>query len=234
MDIIRYSKKFIHYYNNTLPSLLDGVFRKYDIKNAVDLGSGDGSVLYSIFKNGYNEKLRQITAVDISKERISNVRKISDKIICVVGDVCSLDMLESDSFDLVISNQVIEHICNEEKFISEAYRILAENGLFYLSTVFKKWYGWYFYRCNGRWVLDPTHLREYSNTKQLLDMIERHNFELLEDKKVMYWFPITDFIFKRIGIRNNVYCNKFLSLLRNVKIPVIGYYNWEMLLRKKG
>ncbi|MBU1043319.1 MAG: methyltransferase domain-containing protein [Candidatus Omnitrophica bacterium] len=232
MKLDEYSKKYIHYYSDDLPEIIGDIFKQNDIKKFIDLGSGDGSILFALLKKGLLENVESITAVDISEKRISNVRNISDRISCIVSDVGTLPMLESESIDFAISNQVIEHMPEEEGLIKEAFRILSKNGIFYLSTVFKKWYGWYFYRCNGKWALDPTHLKEYTSESQLLDKIKKYNFNILVNKKRMYWFPVSDFIFKRIGINRDAYNNKFFKILRNVKIPIIGYYNWEIVLRK--
>lgn len=234
MEFDKYSKKYIHYYTGEIPTLIKDIFDRYNIKSIADLGSGDGSILDALLKKGYLNNIEKVIAIDISQERINNVKKISDRILCFVADVCKLNMLDTMSLDLTISNQVIEHIPDEEEFIKEAHRVLSKEGLFYLSTVFKKWYGWYFYRCNGKWTLDPTHLREYTNETQLLNIIKKYSFEILENKKTLHWFPITDFIFKRMGLKRNVYDNKIMKLFRNIKIPILGYYNWELVLKKKA
>lgn len=233
MDLDKYSKKFIHYYTCEIPTLIKDLFNKHNIRSIVDLGSGDGAILYTLFKEGYLDNIEKVIAIDISAERINNIRKISNKILCIVADVCRLKMLDNASLDLAISNQVIEHLPDEEKFIKEAYRLLSKDGLFYLSTVFKKRFGWYFYRCNGRWTLDPTHLREYTYENQLLDIIRKYNFEILENRKILQWFAITDFILKRIGLKRNIYDNKIMKFFRNIKVPILGYYNWELVLKKR-
>jgi SAM-dependent methyltransferase len=233
MEIDIYSKKYIHYYSGEILTLIKNIFNKYNIKIMADLGSGDGSILYSLSKNGYLDNMEKVIAVDISKERINNVKKINSKILCVVADVCNLGLRNNIHLDLIISTQVIEHVPDDRKLIEEVYRVLDKKGIFYLSTVFKKWYGWYFYRCNGKWVLDPTHLREYVDDNQLLCLFEKYNFEILENKKKLQWFPITDFIFKRIGVKRDIYNNKILKVFRNIKIPILGYYNWELVLKKR-
>lgn len=232
MGLDKYSKKYIHYYTGEISTFIKDILNKYSIKSIADLGSGDGSILFALFKKGYLNNIEKVIAIDISPERINNVRKISDKILCFVADVCRLEMLDDMCLDLAISNQVIEHIPDEEKYIKEVYRVLSKDGVFYLSTVFKKWFGWYFYRSNGRWTLDPTHLREYTDASQLLNIIKKYNFGILENKKTLQWFPITDFIFKRIGMKRNIYYNKIMRFLRNIKIPILGYYNWELVLKK--
>ena len=46
-----------------------------------------------------------------------------------------LDMkLDDKTIDIVLSNQVIEHITDYEKYISEIKRILREKGLLIIST----------------------------------------------------------------------------------------------------
>lgn len=233
MDITKYSKKYIHYYTEQIPALIEYIFNTYNIKNFADLGCGDGSILYSLLKRGYLNNLKKIIAIDISKERIKNVQKLDSRILCFVSDACDLSILKNIKLDFIISNQVIEHISDDKKFIDEVYKILKIDGLFYISTVFKKWYGWYFYRCNGKWVLDPTHLKEYTDENQLLKIFKKYNFETLKSKKKLYWFPITDFILKRIGLQRDIYRNKFIRFFRNIKIPILGYYNWELALKKK-
>jgi len=234
MKLDEYSKKYIHYYSDDLPELIEVIFNRHTVKRFADLGSGDGSILFALFQKGLLDHVDEITAVDISWDRINNVKKISKRICCIVSDVGNLEMLEGGSLDFVISNQVIEHMPEEEKLLKEAFRILSKGGMFYLSTVFKKWYGWYFYRCNGKWTLDPTHVKEYTDESQLLDIIKKYDFELLVSKKEMFWFPVLDFILKRVGISRDTYENEFLRLLRNIKVPIIGYYNWEILLRNNS
>ncbi|MFH2138261.1 MAG: class I SAM-dependent methyltransferase [Candidatus Omnitrophota bacterium] len=234
MKLEEYSKKYIHYYSDEVPELIEDTFKQRKIKRFADLGSGDGSILFALFKKGLLDNVENITAVDISEDRINNVKNISDRIFCIVADVGNIPMIDNESLDFAVSNQVIEHMPEEDSLIKEAFRTLSKDGILYISTVFKKWYGWYFYRCNGKWTLDPTHLKEYTDETQLLDKIRKYDFELLVNRKSMYWFPVSDFIFKRIGINRNAYNNNFLRLLRYVKIPIIGYYNWEIVLRKNG
>ena len=193
--------------------------------------------LYSLYKRGCLNQSSNVIAVDISKERINNIRKIDDRIKCFAGDISNLTMIKNGSLDFVVSSQVIEHISAHGKAVEEAYRILRAGGLFYLSTVFKKWYGWYFYRAQGRWVLDPTHVREYENTEELLRIVRNYRFEVLQEKKSLCWFPLTDFFLKRIyplRYARIAYNNRLLSWLRRIKVPILGYYNWEMVLKKNN
>lgn len=235
MKLEKYSNQYIHYYTGETPEMVESIFKSMPVNNFADLGSGDGSLLYSLFKHGHLKQTSNVIAVDISRERIDNVSKIDSKIKCFVGDVSSLTMIKDKSFDFVVSNQVIEHTSAHDKVIREACRILRQDGLLYLSTVFKKWYGWYFYRAQGKWVLDPTHIREYGNPEELLKIIRNHGFEVMREKKTLQWFPLTDFFLKRIYPNKHArtaYNDRLLNWLRKIKVPILGYYNWEMVLKR--
>lgn len=235
MELDKYSNQCVHYYGQELPRMVSGVFKAMPVGNFADLGCGDGSLLYSLFALGYIRPGSSVIAVDISRQRLDNVGKIDPAIKVFLGDVSNLSMIEDGTLDFAVSSQVIEHVPEQAKAVSEAYRILRPGGSLYLSTVFKKRYAWYFYRCQGKWVLDPTHLREYEDPKELLDIVRGQGFKVLEDKKSLQWFALTDFILKRLYPKQGAryaYRNKFLKLARNLKIPILGYYNWELLLKK--
>ena len=232
MILDKYSKKFIHYYIEEIPAGIEDEFSRISAKNMMDLGSGDGAILFALFKRGYLKGLDKVIAVDISSSRLSNVKKIDNKFLCVASDACKLALSDNAAIDFIIANQVIEHVADEDVFIKEIHRVLSTNGVVYLSTVFKKKYGWYFYRCNGKWVLDPTHVREYTQAEPLLSLLKKNNFEILKDTKQLFWFPVMDFIIKRINPNRAVYKNSVFKSLRKIKIPIIGYYNWQLILRK--
>lgn len=231
LDIEKYSSKAPQYYSENVPDLLKKIIETQNLKTLLDCGCGDGNLLYALKKTGYFEN-RKIFAVDLSETRVRLVGQIDPTIHVSVDSVEELNTVLDHTIELLISTQVIEHV-DDKKAIEAMSRVLKKDGRIYLSTVFKKWYAWYFYRNKGRWVLDPTHLREYSREAQLLDLILASGFRVLENQKSLFWFPIIDFFIKRIEIKNrSLYENKILSLLRRIKIPILGYYNWELVLVK--
>jgi 2-polyprenyl-3-methyl-5-hydroxy-6-metoxy-1,4-benzoquinol methylase len=232
MDIEEYSK-YKHFFTGEIPNLLMRELALANWKTYLDLGCGDGSLLYVLDKKGYFIG-KTVFAVDLSENRINLVKKINKDFVCFVADACNVSQIESNNIDFLVSEQVIEHVDDDEKMIIEIARILKKNGTAYISTVFKKRYAWYFYRCNGKWVLDPTHVREYTEDDQLLNIFKKYGFDIIESKKIPVKRFFSDFIFKRSGIDNRVYINyPFLQLIRNISIPIFGYYNWEIICRKK-
>lgn len=100
-------------------------------KNAkvLDIGCGDGQVTVK-----YKRKIgSSITGVDGVKERLKAAKeKGVDEI--VFANLEEKWPFKSNSFDIVISNQVIEHVLDIDLFIEEIYRILKPGGYCVVST----------------------------------------------------------------------------------------------------
>ncbi len=233
MDFEKYSKNSTQFYSEVIPSILLKFVKNVKWDSYIDLGCGDGSLLYAINNKGFFDG-KKVYAVDLSQLRINNVKKINKDFICYISDTCNLKNIKDGSIDFVTTTQVIEHVEDDEAMIKEIRRILNSNGIVYLSTVFKKRYAWYFYRCNGKWTLDPTHVREYTKDSQLSDIIKDNGFKIVYDNKSLIKMSIIDFILRKIGSKRNVYQNSFLAYLRKICIPIFGYYTWEIILESKS
>jgi ubiquinone/menaquinone biosynthesis C-methylase UbiE len=130
----------------------------------VDVGSGDGNLAI----NFINNKKVDLTVTDISETRLERIKQITkNKLSNYVQDDINNSKLKSNYFDFVNSEMVIEHVPSDKKMLKEVNRILNKNGYFRISTVFKKGFSFWFYRNNGKWVIDPTHVREYSSQKEV-------------------------------------------------------------------
>ena len=79
-------------------------------------------------------------------------------------------------------------------------------------------------------MLDPTHLREYTD-KEIVRKIAR-NMDGFSITLTPMWFAVLDFILPRISANQNIYDNIILKTLRHIKLPIIGYYNLEVLAWK--
>lgn len=232
IDIEDYAKTGAQYYNGKISPLLELYSKAKNYGTVLDCGCGDGATIYALKKQGFLEN-KKVYALDLSESRIRLVKKIDAKIKAFVDNSETMATIKSNSIDFLICEQVIEHV-DQAKLLNNIYRVVKRGGIIYLSTVFKKWYGWYFYRNNGKWVLDPTHLREYKNDTDLFDFFDKDKLEVLENKKKLIFYPLMDSFIKRLKIKNReIYNNKFLRLLRKIKRPVPGYYNWEIIIRKK-
>ncbi len=230
MNIEEYAKVAPQYYTDEVPPILSFLLKNNDFHKILDCGCGDGSLLYALKKRKLLRDAK-VGGIDLSSNRISLVKKIDPKFIAKVDSAETLKTINANSIDFLITTQVIEHV-NDKKMTSTIQRVVKKGGIIYLSTVFKKSYAWYFYRRNGRWVLDPTHLREYSQDNQLLKLFKK-DFYLVVNKKSLQWFPVADFILKRIGPLIRSRDHLIWKIVRSFRIPILGYYLWELVLVRK-
>jgi 2-polyprenyl-3-methyl-5-hydroxy-6-metoxy-1,4-benzoquinol methylase len=227
-----YSEYLPQYYGISIPGLLKKYLNSVSFKSLLDLGSGDGALLYALKKNDYF-KNRSIFAIDLSPISIGLVHKIDKKITAYVDDAQTISKIKTNSIDFLVSTHVVEHV-NDKKMLRAVERVTKKNATIYIGTVFKKWYGWYYYRRNGKWVMDLTHLREYNKDDQLMKLIDKKKFKILESKKTQLWFPAIDFLLRRLFVRNRkLFADQpIFSAIRKLKVPIPGYYNWEIVLKK--
>jgi len=137
------------------------------------LGCGDGGLIHAL----YNEFPKvKVSGVDISPRRIRGLSEKFPNYRFYCEDVCNTELKEN-SFDFVHSSQVIEHVEDDGKMISEMFRLLKNNGFLFVSSVIKRPFAVYKYRNKGKFVLDPTHEREYRNIREFLSLFK--NFKLI-------------------------------------------------------
>ena len=197
----------------------------------VDFGCGGGTVLYCLEKNGF----KNLFGIDFCNTIPDGFLKYSK---FVKADVLSTGF-ENGFFDSVISTMVIEHL-DEEKFKNEVSRVLKVGGLALITSVMKKKRAWYFYKNNkGERVIEPTHIKEYLSVDEFRGIFE-NDFEVIEVQSPILKYPIIDPIFRGLfslfkiqALRELPTRNYFLSKLRNIRIPILGYYSIEIILRKK-
>ncbi len=100
---------------------------------------------------------------------------------------CDIDQdflpFKDGSFDLVVSNFVIEHLINPQKFFAESFRVLKSGGYFYCST---EYYISLFCPEGYNFYSDPTHIRPWTK-KSLKTLAKMSGFEIYEVGILRWW-----------------------------------------------
>lgn len=124
----------------TIPSAVEGT-------RILDLGSGSGRDCYIaaqlVGQNGH------VVGVDMTEEQLAVARKHEDhhaerfgysrsNVSFLQGDIEKLDELplEDESFDIIISNCVVNLAQNKDKVLRDAFRLLKKGGEMYFSDVY--------------------------------------------------------------------------------------------------
>ncbi len=95
--------------------------------NILDLGSGEGGTS-SILSNGNN-----VISMDISLERLQRQKDKNKNYDLILGDAIRLPFKNS-SFDLIILQDVIEHVQSPAVLINNISIVLKPGGIVYVST----------------------------------------------------------------------------------------------------
>ena len=136
MEFRSYSQRQ-QFHTGEVPQLLEDQLASVNWKTCLELGCGDGSLLRALEERGLIDG-KVVVASDLSPDRIGVVNSMTVIPDCTVGDACNI-ALKDRSIDFLITSQVIEHVIDDGLMSDEMYRVLANNGVAYIGTVFKKW-----------------------------------------------------------------------------------------------
>lgn len=109
-----------------IQTIADMVSRLGNGLMVLDVGCGDGAISKYLWKMG-----NYVTSVDLPY--IVTLAHKSQVPLVVAGDAEQLTFA-SNSFDVVLASEVVEHLWNPHSFLDEAYRVLRENGHLIIST----------------------------------------------------------------------------------------------------
>lgn len=128
----------------------------------IGTGSGYGIELMAA-------KVDEFVTIDkFENSNIAQLLQANPGIRFVKMNIPPLSGFEDNSFDFVISFQVIEHIKNDKLFVSEIHRVLKKGGKLIVTTPNKKM----------SLTRNPWHIREYTVT-ELKNLLQK-NFQSVQ------------------------------------------------------
>lgn len=102
-------------------------------KNVLDAGCGEGYLSRMLSGNG-----AEVTAVDYSTRMLEIAKERTSKNVSIKymhGNCEDLHILENNSFDLIISNMVIQDLANYQQAFQEMHRVLKDGGVYIFSIL---------------------------------------------------------------------------------------------------
>ncbi|HCU79854.1 MAG TPA: hypothetical protein DGN60_01670, partial [Chloroflexi bacterium] len=184
----------------------------------------------------------EVTGIDISEGMVAEARveleKLGyNKVTLEVGDATQLHYADSE-FDKVLCSEVIEHIPDADKALSEIYRVLKPNGILVLSTPNpKSWYGF------DRYVIWERILRKkwphpydrWRSIKQLLRMTDQNGFMTVHKTGACYvpGFLITYFVLSGFLQRLLLRFVRIVEPVFSRMLPQYAYMVCVAVIKKK-
>ena len=103
-------------------------------KTLLDAGCGEGYL-----SRFYAKKGAIVTAIDISKHLIDAAKSLTkDDDVSIeyeVADICRMNSIESERYDVVLSNLVLLNVSCLDEAVSEFHRVLKRGGILVVSIV---------------------------------------------------------------------------------------------------
>ena len=223
-----YARAHEHFATGELPPLLEELARPGEI---IDLGCGDGANLYALHTLG---RLGERSyAVDLSDIRVRRAAKIPD-VTGIVADATSVPLPDA-SADGLICSQVIEHVPDEAALVDEIVRLLRPHGWWYIGSCLRGRRAWWIYRRDGRFWLDPTHVREYPDEQAFREAIRHDALEVSAVRSEPMRFPLLDLILRAVRRDGRFYDrHRWCVPVRRVRLRVPGYRLVEAAGRKRS
>lgn len=242
VELSDYSRVHRHFLTGWLPPLLGRLAAADPPGVLVDLGSGDGPMIWALRQAGLARG--RVYAVDLSPERVAAAASIDDDVVGIVGDATRVPDLPDGCADAVICSQVIEHVPDDRALAPEIARLLKPGGWWYVGSVLRGPRAWWVYRRDATWWLDPTHVREYPTRDAFREVLEHPDLTLEALRTEPFRFPVVDLALRavsRTGLiaperLSTFYTGRRRSLerVRDLRIRVPDYRLIEAGGRRRG
>lgn len=167
--------------NNFLRILLDEA-GKLNPRSILDVGCGEGFTLEKLRENKIGEEL---VGIDFSGQAIQIGKKLHPHLSLKPGTIYHIPF-KDNSFDLVICNEVLEHLEYPEKGLSELQRVSNKNCI--ISVPHEPWFMLAnFLRAKNisRWGNDIGHIQHWS--RQEISAIAGKYFKVIDIKNPFPW-----------------------------------------------
>ena len=157
----------------------------------LDIGCGYGYFLRICFAYGF-----KCAGIDISKYALERLK--NTLIDVILADAQSGFPLKSNSIDVVVMLEVIEHLEKPTKVAKEISRVLKTNGILYITTPNRNALGRLMLRHKWYGFLDKTH-RMLFTPSSLCSLIEKEGFNIIK-----IYEPFRVPLLKHIGIVSRI------------------------------
>lgn len=154
-----------------------------ELKSILDAGCGEGFTLNKLYQNKIGQKLE---GIEFSKDAVEIGRKLHPHLSLREGDIYKLPF-KDNSFDLVLSTEVLEHLKEPEKALKEIIRVSRKyillsvpNEPFFMLSNFLRG------KNITRWGNDIEHIN-YWTSQGFEKFVKKENVRIIKVKTPFPW-----------------------------------------------
>lgn len=153
------------------------VKRKIQKPSILDLGSGDGRLTSFLGQFGHTD------AIELSQKAVDVANKLYPHVNYKQGNALNFDF-KSVTYDVVVSQEVLEHIQEKPQYLKVCYEVLKPNGYLILTTPNKNVLD---HMTDGKtWSDQPIEL-PITKTELIL-LLKQENFKILNYESIIMNF----------------------------------------------
>ena len=159
----------------------------------LDIGCGGGLMSEPLARLG-----AKVTGIDAVEKNIKSAQIHADQSGLDINYLQSTveELSNENKFDVVLNLEVIEHVNNQELFVSKSCELIHDNGLIFIATINKTLFSLVFAKYIAEYVLGflPKGTHEWSKfltPEDLYGYLIKNKFQILQTKGINY-NPIKD------------------------------------------
>jgi SAM-dependent methyltransferase len=177
IDFIRKLAKFLFLMGDSVrpivqKPIIENFIGKTINQSVLDAGCGRG-----LYTRTLIHRAKKVTALDYSKDNINTIKRRLGHLSHLYLYVGSADDLPFDNqqFDLVLHCEVLEHIQNDRKVLSELFRVLQPGGRLIISVPVPP-----------APFHDSEHVREGYTLEEISHLLQQAGFNILRHQYCMF------------------------------------------------
>lgn len=198
------------------------VKKEFHVPRVLDLGCGEGRLTAFIGEFAHTD------GIELSQNAVDKANKLYPHVNYFQGNVLEYNF-DEDKYDVLISQEVIEHIQEQEKYIDICHKVLKKGGYLILTTPNKRVLN---YMVDGeKWSNQP--IEKVLSPKKLKGLVS-NKFKILDYDSIvlnfgdMGYFKIINSRYI-IGIFNRLGLKKFRERI----LGKLGFGLHQCVLAKK-
>ncbi len=181
--------------------LLEPILAERQGGRALDVGCGYGYLTRRLARHF------EVEGMDVSDAAVRHARELSPSISFTVHEIEQPFPMPDGSFDLVTLTDVLEHVVEPQRVLANVHRVLADDGLLYVTTP----------NLNRlrRWLYAEADRREHHVSlmarSELLRLLERSGFRVRRSWTYVSAYLIPGRFRSDLGPETGVICEKVVN-----------------------
>ena len=207
--------------------LVVSYFNGKEISKAVEVGPGLNPMLRK------TKNIHELIYIDLAHVKL--IGAFNSEINFIETNDASEALRLVDKCDLIVANQLIEHLLYPNLFMQNCYQSLTEGGLLFIETPNFASREFELFKKNGNWggFHTPKHFNIFSNNS-LMNLCEKYGFKVVAHSSIYSPFLWSESIKNYLDNKKYFLFKPFFSLKNPIALLIYLFIDSLLLLLGKN